>query len=479
MVAAVPRTTAALRAHVQRAAGTAAERVTGNRLTRLVQADRHRPVEWADRAQPAERKHRRRPRLQTPERRWLRPAPSGSWRSSDFAAFQAAASAAQKSCTRFFVARDGGCRILRPRSGVADGLGMALASTCEQPGTLPIVGALLGRITGSRRSTSMRSCALAKPAVRFYNLVHGTAHLEEKLVCGLKQTEKQIPSSLLYDARGARLFDRLAQAERFSPTAGECRLIRAVGPLLKKITRGRPVVVEYGSGTSQAGLALLAASQRPTAYVPVDLSLACLKIGVARVRRRLAWLRCIPVRADFTSCFALPRACARAKESLVYVSSSAFGTLSETAALRLLDGAAGLCGRRGGILIGVDLRSEPTADELDDNLLRTLNLNAIASVNRQFRANFRVDRFEHAVAWNESDRRVELRLVSRERQVAKIGRHKFALRQGEVIRTENAQRYRWRDIERISREAGLVIEDAWFADDRRLALVHLKRCRER
>lgn len=325
----------------------------------------------------------------------------------------------------------------------------------------------------------MRSCAPPKPAVRFYNLVPSAANLEEKLVRGLKQADKQLPSSLLYNARGARLFDRIAKASRFSLLGCECGLIGDVAPALRRIAGERPVVVDYGSGTSRAGLALLTALPRPAAYVPVDLSLACLRIGVARVRRQLPWLRTVPVRADFTSCFSLPAVCVRARRPLVYLSSSAFSTLPETAAVRLLDGAAGLCGRRGGILVGVDLRCEPAADELGGRLLRAFNLNALISLKGQFAANLRVDGFDHAADWNLSARRVELRLVSRQRQIAKIGDQKIRLRQGEPIRTESSQRYRWHDIERLSREAGLHMEDAWFSGDRRLALVHLRRCREK
>lgn len=322
----------------------------------------------------------------------------------------------------------------------------------------------------------MRTCARPKPAVRFFNLLPGTANLEEKLLRGLKHIEKQLPPSLLYDARGARLFDRIAQSGRYSLTASECRTISALGPSLRGIAGDDPAVVDYGSGTSRAGLALLTALPQPAAYVPVDLSLACLKIGVARVRRQLPWLRCVPVRGDFTACFALPAACARAKTSLVYVSSSAFSTLSEEAAVRLLDGAAGLCGRRGGILLGVDLRPEPMDDEVDD-LLRRFNLNAVASLNRQFGTRFAVSRFAHRVNWNEPARCVELQLVSRIRQVAKIAAHRIRLQEGEPIVTEILRRYLWKDVERLSGNADLRIEDAWFSVDRRLALVHLKRQR--
>ncbi|HQU47468.1 MAG TPA: L-histidine N(alpha)-methyltransferase [Pirellulales bacterium] len=325
----------------------------------------------------------------------------------------------------------------------------------------------------------MRYCQATQAPVRFYNLVPGTANLEERIVRGLVQTEKELPSSLLYDARGVRLFDRIGKQDGYSLVRRECRLLGESARELRRIAGKRSVVVDYGSGTSRAGLALLRSLARPADYVAVDASLASLKLGVGRVRRSLPWLRTIPVRADFTSCFALPAAWSHATRLLVYVSSSAFSTLSPSSAMRLLEGAAGLCGQRGGIVVGVDLRCDCQLDDFDGDRLRSFNLNALVSLNRQFSATFHVDRFAHRACWNRSSRRVELQLVSRVGQTAKIDHHKIRFRQGEAVRTECSQRYRWNDIEQMSREVRLTIDNAWSDDERRLALVYLRRSRDR
>lgn len=323
----------------------------------------------------------------------------------------------------------------------------------------------------------MRHCAIA-PSTRFYDFAPAAASCQERIVRGLKQPDKELPSSLLYDARGLRLFDRISRLDWYCAGRREGRVLLRDGAELRTIAGERSAIIEYGSGTSRAALSLLRSICRPAAYLPVDVSLSSLKFGVSRLRRILPQLRVIPVRADFTSCFPLPGNVPRPTRSIVYVSGPTFSTLDRAVATRLLQGAARLCGQRGGVLIGVDLRAAQrdceVASRAEQSLLRAFTLNALAHMNRKLGARFHLERFGHTALYNETLRRVELRLVSRTDQVARIDRHKIRLRRGETIRTECSQRYHWHEVEALARDADTSIEQAWFDDDRAFALVYLR-----
>lgn len=323
----------------------------------------------------------------------------------------------------------------------------------------------------------MRSCATTKRPIRFYNLAPTAASCQERIVQGLRRSAKELPPTSLYDDLGVRLFDRIGRAEGYCITSREIRALRRSADDLRRMAGKRSVIVHYGSGTSRTALWLLRSIARPAAYLPVDVSLPALKLGVSRLRRLLPELRMIPVRADITSCFALPTVGTTPARSIVYLSSSTFSSLGGPVATSLLQGAARLCGQRGGVLLGVDLRSDVHSAAWrsgDVRLLRAFNLNALANLNRQFGANFHLERFSHASVYNKSLNRVELRLVSRVDQTAKIDRYKIRLPQGESIRTECSHRYRWHDIERLAGDACLTIEQAWFDEERLFSLVYLR-----
>ncbi|MGH8160771.1 MAG: L-histidine N(alpha)-methyltransferase [Gammaproteobacteria bacterium] len=319
------------------------------------------------------------------------------------------------------------------------------------------------------------------PKVRFFNYAPGAASLHERIVRGLKQPEKRLPSFLLYDARGIRLFDRLIGDDDYSTARCESRLLNACGQELRRLVGNPATVVEYGSGTGRTAVALLGALQSVAAYMPVDLSLSSLKLTLRRVRRAAGDINMVPVRADFTSCFAMPAVTPRPARILVYLSSCAFSALDRAAAARLLQGAIQFCGHRGRVLLGVDLRklseskSSGGARPRDDSVgpqraLESFNLNLLAHVNRRYAANFRREGFAHAVVANQADCRTELRLESLKDQIVKIDRRKVRLRYGDSILTEARQRYGWADVEASVRVAGGTFERAWLGDDRSVAL---------
>jgi L-histidine N-alpha-methyltransferase len=310
----------------------------------------------------------------------------------------------------------------------------------------------------------MQPCSLA-PKVRFYNFAPASTSIHERILRGLQQAEKSLPSFLLYDARGIRLFDRLSRKGDYSAARQESRLLTQCGQELRRLVGSRATVVEYGSGTGQTAISLLKALGGAAAYVPVDLSLASLKFGVRRVNRASLSLQIVPVRADFTSCFPMPPLDRRADRTLVYVSSCTMSALDLAAATRLVQGAIHLAGQRGAVLLGADLRRSPVAGNLD-----AFNLNMLAHINRRYAANFRRERFASAVIRDDVRCRSELRLMSRTDQTVQVDQAKVRLRRGDSILTEARRQYDWSDVEALARDAGSRMERVWMSADRAVAL---------
>lgn len=309
--------------------------------------------------------------------------------------------------------------------------------------------------------------------VRFYNYALSSASVQERILRGLRQPEKRLPSFLLYDLRGIRLFDLLCRVDESCTVAREAKLLTSCAPELRRLVGRRLTLIEYGSGTARTAVALLRGLRCAANYVPVDLSLASLRFGVHRIHQAFEGIEIIPIRADFTSCFAMPLVRASTARALVYVSSCALGTMESAEAIRVLQGASQFCGQRGGILVGFELppHSQPetppshNADKTD-HLRRSFNLNVLAHLNRRYAANFHPDRFSHVVDDDAGRGRRQFCLVSRRNQMVKIDQEKVRLRSGDRILTHSKRRYTWEEARALARQAGCEIERTWSGDGR-------------
>ena len=120
------------------------------------------------------------------------------------------------------------------------------------------------------------------------------------------------------------------------------------------------LLVEYGSGSSVKTRLLLDRLVRPSAYVPVDISREHLfETALALCGSTTRALAVLPVCADFSASFALPRPPRPAARRAVYFPGSTIGNFSEAGAIALMAGVARLVGPGGALLVGVDLKKDP------------------------------------------------------------------------------------------------------------------------
>jgi uncharacterized SAM-dependent methyltransferase len=99
------------------------------------------------------------------------------------------------------------------------------------------------------------------------------------------------------------------------------------------------------------------------------------------------------------------------------------------------------------------------------------NLNLLARINRELKGNFVLARWRHYAFYNASRGRIEMHLVSLERQVVRIGRHRFGFERGETIHTENSYKYGVEEFRELARSAGFKPARLW-TDRRQLFSLH-------
>jgi dimethylhistidine N-methyltransferase len=287
----------------------------------------------------------------------------------------------------------------------------------------------------------------------------------EEVLRGLRQPNKSLPCKYFYDERGSQLFDRICELGEYYLTRTEVAIMREhVGEMAELIGPGC-VLIEYGSGSSTKTRFLLDRLRDPRAYLPIDISRDHLLHSVEGLRRAYPGLNVVPVCADYTADFTLPIPRGEGGRRVVYFPGSTLGNFEPGEALQFLKQIARVCGRGGGLLIGVDLEKdervlEPAYNDRE-GVTAEFNLNVLRHINRELGVDFELDGFRHHAFYNRRESRIEMHLVSRRPQTVCLCGTPILFAEGENICTEYSYKYTLEKFAAMAGQAGLSVEQVW------------------
>src|SRR3954471_281545 len=101
---------------------------------------------------------------------------------------------------------------------------------------------------------------------------HPDPTAEDDVLAGLRAPRKHLPCKLLYDGRGAELFEQICTLDEYYPYRSELALLETHLPAIAQAIGPAARVIEPGSGAGQKTRMLLSALDRPALYVPIDVS---------------------------------------------------------------------------------------------------------------------------------------------------------------------------------------------------------------
>ena len=301
--------------------------------------------------------------------------------------------------------------------------------------------------------------------VRFFGSVVVADSFREDVIAGLSLPQKTLPPKYFYDPAGSRLFEAICRLEEYYPTRAELALTRAHLDDIARFAGERCQLIEYGSGEG-VKVRLLLRRVRPSAYIPVDISEAAVHAAAKRLARTFPWLNILSVVGDFMQPLKLPVYSARASDRrVVYFPGSTIGNLTPGEAHAFLRMSRGQIGRRGAMLVGVDLKKDANVLHAAYNdtkgVTAAFNLNVLARINRELDGDFDLRRFKHYAFYNVALGRIEMHLVSLAKQSVNVGNHRFGFDLGESIHTENSCKYSVEDFKSLARSAGFETERVW------------------
>jgi len=309
-------------------------------------------------------------------------------------------------------------------------------------------------------SSSALQSPTAESAADLETVQAECSEFESELTAALIMRPRSIAPKFFYDTAGSRLFDRICDLPEYYPTRTEFALLARHAPEMAALMGTGADLVEFGAGSLTKVRLLLDALEQPRRFIPVDISADHLHAGAAMLRADYPGLDVKPLAADFTQPLALPPSHRR----VGFFPGSSIGNFSPDEAVQFLRMAATSL-RGGGMLVGVDLVKDPAVLHRAYNdsagVTAAFNRNLLLRANRELGCDFDAEQFAHYAFYDPRQRRVEMHLVSRRRQVVTLRGQRFEFADGESLHTENSYKFTVEGFQSLALRAGFHPQRVW------------------
>lgn len=303
----------------------------------------------------------------------------------------------------------------------------------------------------------------------------GHDYFRTEVISGLQKPQKELPCKYFYDERGSLLYERICNLDEYYLPRMEMTIMESHIEEMVELLERHILLIEYGSGNCTKTRKLLDNLHDLAAYVPVDICREQLLHVTRELTLAYPQLKIFPVCADFTHDFELPTVNQPFHRRIVYFPGSTIGNFEPAQAKRLLENIARICNPGGGLLIGVDLKKDPTvlhrAYNDKQGITAAFNLNLLERINRELDCDFQLDCFEHYAFYNPRESRVEMHLISMEDQTVHLDDVTIPFGRGESIWTESSYKYNLNEFEQMAAAAGFKVDHVW-TDEQQWFSIH-------
>jgi dimethylhistidine N-methyltransferase len=298
-----------------------------------------------------------------------------------------------------------------------------------------------------------------------------------EVLAGLSSSPRTLPCKFFYDERGSELFLKICELPEYYITRTETELLRHSAPEIAESIGPNAALIGFGTGAGIKTRLLLEHLQNPIAYIPVDISKQRLIDSAIELSHAMPALEILPVCADYLQDLQFPKPLRKPDHMAVFFPGSTIGNMEPPVAADFLRKICHLCGKSGGLIIGVDLQKSREILEAAYNdsagVTAEFNLNLLVRANRELGADFDVARWKHRAVFNEGEGRIEMHLVSEGDQTVRVGGREFTFAGGEKIITEFSYKHTIEGFTRLAASAGFrEASRVWTDPNRWFAIFH-------
>lgn len=295
------------------------------------------------------------------------------------------------------------------------------------------------------------------------------------IIFGLTKQPKMIPPHYFYDRQGSQLFEDICQLPEYYPTRTEQGILEQNAVDIAQITQARELV-ELGSGSSTKTRLLLSAYQElitPLYYVPIDVSSSILKDSAYSLLTEYPQLKIQGKVATYSQALQQIKTYSLGTKMIIFLGSS-IGNFDRSECDRFIAEITDTLRVGEYFLLGLDLQKAPEILEAAYNdsqgVTAAFNLNMLQHLNQLFAGDFNLDLFQHQALYNQTDKQIEMYLISQEAQTVNLKTLDLTVHfaEGEAILTEISRKFNLEQMSAYLKEQGLTLvksytdTQAWF-----------------
>ncbi|MCB1322107.1 MAG: L-histidine N(alpha)-methyltransferase [Leptospiraceae bacterium] len=309
---------------------------------------------------------------------------------------------------------------------------------------------------------------------------HERREFEKAVLEGLRARPRRLPCKYFYDVRGSQLFDRICETEEYYVTRAELSILEENAAEMARQIGPRAAILEPGAGSLHKIRLLLPEMPDLAAYLPTDISGRHLHNAARQLSREFPRISIHPEVLDFHDVEGWGRLFEShaAARRVVFFPGSTIGNYQPQEAQRFLNQIASRLHAKDGILIGVDLVKDRATLEAAYNdhagYTAAFNKNLLTRINRELQGDLRLNHFEHHARFHAEQSRVEMHLVSKVDQIFHVAGHRFAMKKGDSIHTENSCKYTIEAFTKLAVAAGLRRACTWTDADELFSVHYLQ-----
>ncbi|HEX3550741.1 MAG TPA: L-histidine N(alpha)-methyltransferase [Candidatus Elarobacter sp.] len=290
------------------------------------------------------------------------------------------------------------------------------------------------------------------------------AGFAEDVRAGLGARPYRLAPKYFYDDLGSALFEAITRLPEYYLTRVERDLLATYGREIAGAFHGPLELVELGSGSALKTRLLIDAvleRQPSLTYRPIDISADALTESALALAGAYAAVRIEAYAGDYFPLLRDKRLTVRGRALALFLGSN-IGNFEPPDAEELLRLLASALHRGDGLLIGYDLKKDPSILELayDDptGVTAAFNKNLLARINRELGGDFDLGAFAFRARWNEEHGAVESFLVSERDQRVRIAAAGIdaEFTAGDAIHTESSYKFTRDEMLALAARTGFV-----------------------
>jgi len=307
----------------------------------------------------------------------------------------------------------------------------------------------------------------------------GADNFGSDVLKGLSAHPKKLSSKYFYDKTGDRLFQQIMAMPEYYLTNCELDIFQnKTEELAKAISNINESfdLIELGAGDAMKSSYLLrnlVEKGTDFTYMPIDISGNILSVLQENLKKKLPELEILPLEGEYFDMLDKATGISKRKKVVLFLGGN-IGNMESEEARHFCSEVKRKLNTGDLFLVGFDLKKNPktilAAYNDPAGITASFNLNLLTRINRELKADFKVENFQHYQNYDPISGACRSFLVSLCDQEVHVGNHLFQFNKDELIDMEISQKFSEEDIKKLAGDSGfhilVEIKDTknWFVD---------------